>query len=474
MVCNFQNGSWGHETTDAQTFASWGVDFVKNDYCYTAGDSFEAGAANAFRKMRDALDATGRRMVYAIHGKQTQFWPTYYTDSPLIANSWRMGGDIEGPMKPSWAGVLRLIDSEAGSNITELSSPNAWNDCDMMVCGQGLTDTEDRAHISMWAMLASPMIIGYDIRKKSNITIAFLSHPGIVAISQDPLGRQATLVERVESAPAPANNTEAGHEEAIHGRAPPKTSPSPPTSWCLGEVGDSGRPVKVVPCDDTTGAASRWSYNSATAQLVLTSGALAGSCLALPTLSSPTGGGDKPTALALTSCASGGHGWVFSDELGFTGLLHASVAKQNEMGCVNLWQCDPHSEVVYWPCKPAHVGTCGSVNEVWRLRPDGMLQSSVVGVAPPLPPPPPPPAEATQVWRRPLSHPPGAVAVCLLNRGSTVANISFTFAEVGLGSTQRADVRDVWAGSSVTATAGSYGAVVAGHAAEVFVLTRRS
>ena len=62
----------------------------------------------------------------------------------------------------------------------------------------------------------------------------------------------------------------------------------------------------------------------------------------------------------------------------------------------------------------------------------------------------------------------------MLNRGSTVANISFTFSEVGLGPTQRADVRDVWAGSSVTATADRYGAVVAGHAAEVFVLTPTS
>ena len=66
--------------------------------------------------------------------------------------------DIEGPMKPSWAGILRLIDSEVEANTTRLSKANAWNDADMMVVGQGLSAAEDRAHISMWAMLASPMV----------------------------------------------------------------------------------------------------------------------------------------------------------------------------------------------------------------------------------------------------------------------------------------------------------------------------
>lgn len=72
MVCNFQNGSWGHEVVDANTFAEWGVDFVKNDWCYNAGDKYEAQAEQAFGRMRDALNATGRRMVYAIHGKQVR------------------------------------------------------------------------------------------------------------------------------------------------------------------------------------------------------------------------------------------------------------------------------------------------------------------------------------------------------------------------------------------------------------------
>ena len=270
MVCGFMNGSWGYETVDADTFAAWGVDLVKNDWCYNAGDAIEKAAPSAFRKMRDALNATGRKIIYAIHGKGgpgsgNDAWPTYYEDAPSIANSWRMGGDIEGPMHPSWAGVLRLIDSETQDNTTTgISGPNAWNDCDMMVVGQvrprflnwgacastepcpqhlsllarcaspttnvsttcwlgfkfaphvqGLSATEDRAHVSMWAMLASPMIVGYDLRNSSAETIASLTHKGIVRISQDPLGKQATLVPR--SAAAQAAGIQVWHRPLVGG-----------------------------------------------------------------------------------------------------------------------------------------------------------------------------------------------------------------------------------------------------------------
>ena len=103
------NGSWGHESADANTFAGWGVDTLKNDWCYNKGDAIEAAAPSAFRKMRDALNATGRTIIYAIHGTGGPVWPTYYADAPAIANSWRMGGDIEGPMRPSWTRILRCV-----------------------------------------------------------------------------------------------------------------------------------------------------------------------------------------------------------------------------------------------------------------------------------------------------------------------------------------------------------------------------
>ena len=188
-------------------------------------------------------------MIYAIHGKGgpgsgNAKWASYYQDAPAIANSWRMGGDIEGPMRPSWAGILRLIDSEVADKTTGISGPNSWNDCDMMVVGQGLSATEDRAHVSMWAMLASPMIVGYDLRNTSAATIAALIHPAIVKISQDPLGKQATLVP-----PASAATTQvwrrplAGGGVAVallnRGEAAAKIS------FTLAEVGWAGSSAKV-------------------------------------------------------------------------------------------------------------------------------------------------------------------------------------------------------------------------------------
>lgn len=353
MVCGFMNGSWGYESVDAQTFAGWGVDTLKNDWCYNKQDAIEAAAPSAFAKMRDALNATGRRIIYAIHGKGGPAWATYYRDAPSIANSWRMGGDIEGPMHPSWAGILRLIDSEIADNTTGISGPNAWNDCDMMVVGQGLSAVEDRAHVSMWAMLASPMILGYDLRNASDnlALIAALKHPGILSISQDALARQATLV-------------------------PPRVSSSAPNKLlCLGSLGiygtDPERLTHLVPCGGQgVPAVSRWAYDSATRQLRYEG--VTGQprqpphhsdvCLAAPSL--PPSPRSPHQQLNATPCsAPNAGGWTFGADGVLSVGRERSVANlssgTNHSGvCINVWECSTGGEVVYYPCTPLGEGKC--------------------------------------------------------------------------------------------------------------------
>ena len=184
-------GSVGHETTDAQTYASWGIDYLKYDKCQ--------GQLSAFAVMRDALKATGRPIVYSINpGDQGPYCvPTNCSiDLPKIANLWRIEFDIAA----TWGDVTRLIDANKKQYVG--AGPGHWNDPDMLEVGNGLSDTEGRAHFSMWAIMASPLITGNDLSAMSAATKAILTNKEVIAVNQDPLGQQGRVVA------TPATNLE--------------------------------------------------------------------------------------------------------------------------------------------------------------------------------------------------------------------------------------------------------------------------
>lgn len=176
-------GSAGHNQQDARTFASWGVDYLKYDHC--------KGDYNSFARMRDALRATGRPILYSINPEFGQVARS--RELPMLANSARIGDDIS----PRWQSVVRLIDQ--GSAYAMLSEPGYFNDLDMLEVGNGMSQDEDRAHFAMWSILASPLLAGNDIRSMSGQTKAILENREIIAVDQDPLGVQATLADE----PAP-------------------------------------------------------------------------------------------------------------------------------------------------------------------------------------------------------------------------------------------------------------------------------
>jgi alpha-galactosidase len=176
-------GSVGHETTDAQTFAAWGVDYLKYDKCQ--------GQLSAFATMRDALKAAGRPIFYSINPADQGPYCTPTNCSlnlPTTANMWRIGFDISA----TWADVTRLIDANKGQEVG--AGPGHWNDPDMLEVGNGLSDTEGRAHFSMWAIMASPLITGNDLTKMSTATKATLLNAEVIAVDQDPLGKQGHVV----------------------------------------------------------------------------------------------------------------------------------------------------------------------------------------------------------------------------------------------------------------------------------------
>ncbi len=182
-TCAGKTGGEGHEMQDATSFASWGVDYLKYDDC--------RGPLTAFTTMHNALIATGRPIFYSInpvYGAGSCVPPTCSVDELKVCNMWRIGFDINA----SWGSFTGLIDTD--KPLSQYAGPGHWNDPDMLEVGRGMSQDEDKSHFGMWAMLAAPLIAGNDIRSMSATTKAILTNPDVVAVDQDPLGKQATVV----------------------------------------------------------------------------------------------------------------------------------------------------------------------------------------------------------------------------------------------------------------------------------------
>ncbi|MCO8276213.1 ricin-type beta-trefoil lectin domain protein [Actinoplanes sp. TRM 88003] len=189
-------GSQGHETQDARQFAAWGVDYLKYDWCSPSGTINEQVAT--FAKMRDALAATGRPILYSINSNSIHAKTGPQRDWGDVANIWRTTEDIQLVWKTNQVndypmGVQNIIDVNVP--LAGYAEPGGFNDPDMMEVGRGtLTDTEQRSHFAMWAVMAAPLIAGNDIRSMSAATQTILKNPRLIAINQDTLGRQGAQV----------------------------------------------------------------------------------------------------------------------------------------------------------------------------------------------------------------------------------------------------------------------------------------
>ena len=187
-TCGGKPGSKGHEYQDALTYASWGIDYLKYDWCNTG----DRNAKEAYTTMRDALYAAKRPVVLSIcEWGDNEPW-TWAAD---IGHLWRTTGDIfpcfEGQWDfGSWSswGIMNI--AEMRKDIRKYSGPDHWNDFDMMEVGNGMTTAEDRVHFSLWCMLASPLIAGNDLRNMTKETIDILTNKEVIAVNQDPLGIQ--------------------------------------------------------------------------------------------------------------------------------------------------------------------------------------------------------------------------------------------------------------------------------------------
>jgi alpha-galactosidase len=193
-TCGGYAASLGHEEQDAKMYAGWGIDYLKYDLCSFIPDVMEKQAPHdkaaqmrlmvaAYRKMGKALQATGRPIVFSL----CQYgWDAPWEWAPALGgNLWRTTGDID----PSWDRIYAILSQQSG--LAKYAGPGHWNDPDMLEVGNGkLTLAENRAHFSMWAMLAAPLLAGNDLPNMKPEVRAILTNPDVIAIDQDSLGKQ--------------------------------------------------------------------------------------------------------------------------------------------------------------------------------------------------------------------------------------------------------------------------------------------
>lgn len=191
LTCQRRPGGRGYEFQDARQYAAWGIDYLKYDWCSHGTQDSRA----SYSLMRDALVKAGRPIVFSIcEWGSTQPW-TWATE---IGNLWRTTGDIRDVWDTGGQrglGVVQILDRQVG--LESAAGPGHWNDPDMLEVGNGgMSDTEYRAHFSMWAMLAAPLMAGNDIRSMTPEIAAILTNREVIAVDQDSLGSQGVRVRK--------------------------------------------------------------------------------------------------------------------------------------------------------------------------------------------------------------------------------------------------------------------------------------
>jgi len=190
-TCGGYPGSRGHEFQDAQQYAVWGVDYLKYDWCNTDTQD----AQSSYLNMSQALQATGRPIVFSLcewGNSKPWLW------ARNIGNLWRSTGDIfdgwDGMHPNGYSmGLLKIVDMQA--DLAPYAGPGHWNDPDMLEVGNGgMKDSEYRAHFSLWAMFAAPLIAGNDLANMSAETREILLNKEVIAVDQDPLGVAASRI----------------------------------------------------------------------------------------------------------------------------------------------------------------------------------------------------------------------------------------------------------------------------------------
>jgi alpha-galactosidase len=200
-TCAGYEGSWQHEEQDARTYARWGIDYLKYDWCSygtIAGNPDLAGMQKPYRVMQKALDDCGRDIVYSMC--QYGMGRVWEWGEQVGGNCWRTTGDITD----NWGSMSGIGFGESGHE--KFAGPGHWNDPDMLVVGlvgwgpslhpSKLRPHEQVTHISLWCLISAPLLIGCDMSRLDEFTLALLTNDEVLDVNQDPLGRPAGRVKQ--------------------------------------------------------------------------------------------------------------------------------------------------------------------------------------------------------------------------------------------------------------------------------------
>ncbi|MBM4355562.1 MAG: alpha-galactosidase, partial [Deltaproteobacteria bacterium] len=184
LTCEKRPGSFGFEDIDAETYAGWGVDYVKVDWC----SAEEMNAKERYGVFRDAIAKSGRPMLLSICNWGFQdpwIW------GPETGAMWRTSGDIKDNI------LLMSYTLLSAEPLAAFARVGHWNDPDMLEVGNGgMTTAQYRAHFSLWAVLAAPLLAGNDLRDMSQDTLDILLNAEVIAVDQDPAGLQGVVVRQ--------------------------------------------------------------------------------------------------------------------------------------------------------------------------------------------------------------------------------------------------------------------------------------
>lgn len=206
-TCGSYPGSFGFEEQDAEMWASWGIDFLKYDYCFAPED--QATAIERYTRMGEALRSTGREFLFSLcewGGRSPHLW-----GRSVGGHMWRVSGDVFDSWVNIWVAPHKYygtgidVSIDLADDLAEYGGPGGWNDLDMLIVGLkgkglisggGLSFVEYQTHMSMWCMACSPLMIGCDIRVMEPETASLLMNREVLAINQDALDRPARRVRR--------------------------------------------------------------------------------------------------------------------------------------------------------------------------------------------------------------------------------------------------------------------------------------
>ena len=377
-TCAGYPGSYGHEQQDANLFASWGVDYLKYDWCNIPfssfpGQSHEQVAQTLYTRMSNALAATGRPIVFSMcNGWDSSVQP--WTWAGPVANLWRTTTDIQ----PNFSSMLTNFHINVA--LASFASPGAWNDPDMLEIGNGMSATENQSEFSLWAEMAAPLIEGSNLTSASSATLSILTNKAVIAVDQDSLGRQGTEVSSSGGLDVLARPLANGDVSVALFNETGSTATISTTAAAIGKTGASSYTLDNLWTGATSVTSGPISASvpahgtvmfrvSGGSTGTVTSGEIhavgAGKCLDVPGSTTTAG-----TQADIWSC-SGGANQIWTR----TSSGQLTVYTGSSQMCLDAYnnQTSPGTKVEIWTCN-------GGANQQWSLNANGTITGTQSGL----------------------------------------------------------------------------------------------